>query len=160
MRQFFNSKYKIILAAALFILTSIFMSISATGHVSGNYIAIVLVAFLFTILSLYSTARSQHAEYLIIGSLLLSLSTLVGITEVLTKKISNMEYGIYFFAFLGCVGLLSLGLIARYLTSEGWGVSSEKNPRSAVGLRHDPRIRAGDRLGFRADLKSPAFRQY
>ena len=133
MRQFFDSKYKIILAAALFILTSIFMSISATGHVSGSYIAIVLVAFLFTILSLYSTARSQHAEYLIVGSLLLSLSTLVGITEVLTKKISNMEYGIYFFAFLGCVGLLSLGLIARYLTSEGWGVSSEKT-REALSV--------------------------
>lgn len=133
MRQFFNSKYKIIFTAALFILTSVFMSISATGHVSGNYIAIVLVGFLFTILSLYSAARSKHAEYLIIGSLLLSLSTLVGITELLTKKISNMQYGIYFFAFLGCVGLLSLGLIARYLTSEGWSVSSEKT-REALSV--------------------------
>ncbi len=70
MRQFSTRNTRLPSAATLFILASIFMSISATGHVSGYYIAIVLIAFLFTIVSLYSTARSQHAEYLIIGSLL------------------------------------------------------------------------------------------
>ena len=60
------------------------LNIAYEEEETRGFVRLNLVAFLFTILSLYSTARSQHAEYLIVGSLLLSLSTLVGITEVLT----------------------------------------------------------------------------
>ena len=87
---------------------------------------LTLVAFLFTIISLYATISSKNAEYLIIGGLLLALSTLVGITELLTRKISDLQYGSYFFAFLGCVGLISLALIGRYMLDEGWNFSREK----------------------------------
>ena len=114
------------LAILSFALASIFMSIAAKGAVNYTYISVTLVSFLFVILSLYATIRSRNAEYLIIGSLLLSLSTLVALTELLTRKISDLQYGSYFFAFLGSVGLLSLVLIAIYLLDEGWSFSRDK----------------------------------